>query len=48
MRIVTGAGFHSWMGIEFEGDRLSERDGVAKTKALLERIAGEMKAGEHR
>jgi len=36
------------MGIEFEGDRLSERDGVAKTKALLERIAGEMKAGEHR
>ena len=44
MRIVTGAGFHSWMGIEFEGDRLSEREGVAKTKALLERIAGEMKA----
>jgi sugar phosphate isomerase/epimerase len=48
MRIVTGAGFHSWMGIEFEGDRLSEREGVAKTKALLEKIAGEMKAGEHR
>jgi len=44
MRIVLGAGYHSWMGIEFEGDRLSEREGVARTKALLERIAGEMKA----
>ena len=38
MRIVTAAGFHSWMGIEYEGDRLGEREGVAKTKALLERI----------
>lgn len=45
MKIVMKAGFHSWMGIEFEGDGLSEREGVAKTKALLERIAGEMKAG---
>ena len=47
MRIVTNTGFHSWMGIEYEGDRLSERDGVAQTKALLERIAGEMKAAVH-
>ena len=38
MRIVTAAGFHSWMGIEYEGDRLGEREGVAKTKALLQRI----------
>lgn len=44
MRIVLGAGYHSWMGIEFEGDRLSEREGVARTKALLERIASERKA----
>jgi sugar phosphate isomerase/epimerase len=44
MKIVMAAGYHSWMGIEFEGDRLSERDGVARTKALLERIAAEMKA----
>ena len=41
MKIVTGAGFHSWMGIEYEGDRLSEREGVAKTKALLLRIMAE-------
>lgn len=45
MRLVKAAGFHSWMGIEYEGDRLSEREGVAKTKALLERIAGELKSG---
>lgn len=44
MRLVMAAGFHSWMGIEYEGDRLGEREGVAKTKALLERIAGELKS----
>jgi L-ribulose-5-phosphate 3-epimerase len=48
MRIVMAAGFHSWLGIEYEGDRLGERDGVAKTKALLERIASEMHADGHR
>lgn len=42
LRIVTGAGFHSWIGIEYEGDRLSEREGIAKTKALLERIRSEL------
>jgi L-ribulose-5-phosphate 3-epimerase len=40
MKIVTDAGFHSWVGIEFEGDRLSEPEGVRRTKALLERILG--------
>jgi L-ribulose-5-phosphate 3-epimerase len=43
MRIVVGAGFHSWMGIEFEGQRLAEKDGVLKTKALLERIRTELR-----
>jgi L-ribulose-5-phosphate 3-epimerase len=47
MRLVMAGGFHSWMGIEYEGDRLSERDGVARTKALLERIAADMKADPH-
>jgi sugar phosphate isomerase/epimerase len=41
MRIVLGAGFHSWVGIEYEGDRLSEPEGIRRTKALLERIANE-------
>ncbi len=39
MGIVTKAGFHSWVGIEYEGERLPEREGVLKTRALLERIA---------
>ena len=39
MRIVLGAGFHSWVGIEYEGDRLSEPEGIRRTKELLERIA---------
>ena len=42
MKIVTGAGFHSWMGIEYEGDRLGEREGVTRTKALLLRIRAEL------
>jgi L-ribulose-5-phosphate 3-epimerase len=42
MKIVTGAGFHSWVGIEYEGDRLAEREGVLKTKALLERIRADL------
>ena len=48
MRIVLAAGFHAWLGIEYEGDRLGEREGVAKTKALLERIATEMQGDAHR
>jgi hypothetical protein len=38
MKIVLNAGFHSWVGIEYEGDRLPEREGILKTKALLERV----------
>jgi sugar phosphate isomerase/epimerase len=43
LRIVVDAGFHSWLGIEYEGDRLPEKEGVAKTKALLEKIREELK-----
>ena len=48
IRIVMAGGFHSWIGIEYEGNRLSERDGIARTKALLDRIAGDLKAGGHK
>lgn len=41
LRIVTGAGFRGWIGIEYEGDRLDEREGIRRTKALLERILSE-------
>jgi sugar phosphate isomerase/epimerase len=43
LRIVVDAGFHSWLGIEYEGDRLPEKEGVARTKALLEKIREELK-----
>lgn len=42
MKTVLDAGYHSWVGIEYEGSRLPEREGIAKTKALLERIRTEM------
>ena len=42
MRIVLDAGFHSWVGIEYEGSRLSERDGIMRTKQLLERVRTEL------
>ena len=42
MKIVVDAGFHSWVGIEYEGTRLSEREGVAASLKLLERVRAEM------
>jgi len=38
MKIVLDAGYHSWVGIEYEGSRMSPEDGVAATKKLLEKI----------
>jgi hypothetical protein len=42
MKIVTDAGFHSWVGIEYEGRRLSEREGIAATLRLLKTVRQEM------
>ncbi len=43
--IVTGAGYAGYVGIEYEGQRLGERDGILAAKALLERVrAGERSA----
>ena len=38
MRIVAGAGYTGWVGIEYEGERMSERDGITACKTLLERL----------
>jgi sugar phosphate isomerase/epimerase len=38
MRIVQDAKYHGWVGIEYEGERLPEREGIRKTLELLERI----------
>jgi sugar phosphate isomerase/epimerase len=42
MRIVLDAGYHSWVGIEYEGERLSEREGIAATLRLLTRVRDEL------
>jgi sugar phosphate isomerase/epimerase len=39
--IVLDAGFRSWIGIEYEGDRLPEREGIRLTQRLLERVRAE-------
>jgi L-ribulose-5-phosphate 3-epimerase len=36
MKIVLGAGYHNWVGIEYEGTRLAEFDGIAAGKRLLD------------
>jgi len=38
MKIVTDAGYHGRVGIEYEGPTLSEPEGIRATKRLLERI----------
>ncbi len=38
MGIVVNSGYDGWVGIEYEGSRLSETGGIRATKALLERI----------
>jgi L-ribulose-5-phosphate 3-epimerase len=42
MRIVLEAGYHGWVGIEYEGENLGEYDGIRATKALLERVRSEL------
>lgn len=38
MKIVLDAGYHEYVGIEYEGDQLSEPDGIRATKKLLQRV----------
>jgi L-ribulose-5-phosphate 3-epimerase len=42
LKIVLDAGFHGWIGIEYEGDRLPEREGIRRTLQLLERLRIDM------
>jgi L-ribulose-5-phosphate 3-epimerase len=42
MKIVLDAGYHGRVGIEYEGGKLSEPEGIRATKRLLERIRDEM------
>ncbi len=42
MKIVLAAGYHGWVGVEYEGSRLSEPEGIRATKKLLERVRSEL------
>ena len=42
MRIVMEAGYRGFVGIEYEGDQLSPREGVLATKRLLEKCHDEL------
>jgi len=44
MRIVLEAGYRGRVGIEYEGNGLSEPDGIRATKVLLERVRDELAA----
>ncbi|MGD9690321.1 MAG: sugar phosphate isomerase/epimerase family protein [Phycisphaerales bacterium] len=44
LRIVLKAGYRGRIGIEYEGDKLPEREGIAATRRLLERLRTELAA----
>jgi sugar phosphate isomerase/epimerase len=41
IRIVLDAGYHSWVGVEYEGNVLSEPEGIRATVRLLETVRSE-------
>jgi L-ribulose-5-phosphate 3-epimerase len=45
IRIVLDAGYRGHIGIEYEGDKLTEEQGIKATKALLERVHEVMREG---
>src|SRR5262245_59612860 len=45
MKIVLDAGYHGYVGIEYEGGKLSEPEGIKATKKLLERVRQELAKG---
>lgn len=42
LKIVHAAGYSGHLGIEYEGEKLSERDGVKATLALIEKVMAEL------
>ncbi len=45
MKIVLDAGYRGYVGVEYEGRRISEPDGIRATKALLERCRDQLAKG---
>jgi len=46
MKIVMDANYHGFVGIEYEGSKLSEADGIRATKKLLETVRTEFASDE--
>lgn len=44
MKIVLDAGYHGYVGIEYEGGKLDEYEGIRQTKQLLVRVRDELDA----
>ena len=42
LKIVLDAGYHGHFGIEYEGEKLSEPEGIRATKRLLEKVRAEL------
>lgn len=42
MRIVLDAGYRGFVGIEYEGDSVPEREGISRTLGLLNRVRDEL------
>lgn len=42
LQIVKDAGYKGYIGVEYEGNKLSEEEGIKKTKALLEKVGMEL------
>ena len=44
MDIVLKAGYHGYVGIEYEGGKIGELEGILATKKLLESVRAKVKA----
>ncbi len=42
LKIVKNSGFKGYVGIEYEGSKISEEEGIRKTKVLLEKVAASL------
>lgn len=43
LQVVKNAGYSGYVGVEYEGSNLSEKDGIVATKKLLEKASKEVK-----
>jgi len=46
LKIVVDADYHGFVGVEYEGSKLSEPDGINATKKLLEKVRDELSGGK--